>query len=59
MSEQGTNVLSPEYQNMQYILEDAERQLSPGAGAAPSNNYPTDFDEQLRDLIDSVPITTE
>lgn len=59
MPEQVTNVLSPEYQNMQFIMEDAARQLSPGGGGALSAVYPTDFDEQLRDLIDSVPITTE
>ena len=53
MDTQTLNKIDPVTQNLMYILDSAERDLS---GVDQQNVYPTDFDEQILAIIDSVPL---
>ena len=53
MDTQTLNKIDPVTQNLMYILDSAERDLS---GVESQTTYPTDFDEQILAIIDSVPL---
>lgn len=48
-------ILDPQYQQQLYMIEQAQRQAHPDSDTQ-SDIFPTDFDSQLLELIDSVPM---
>lgn len=48
-------ILDPQYQQQLYMIEQAQRQAQPDSDTQ-SDIFPTDFDSQLLELIDSVPM---
>ena len=53
--EQRAKILDPAYQQQLYMIEQAQRQAAPSK-APVSDIYPSDFDDRLLALIDSVPM---
>lgn len=48
-------LLDPQYQQQLYMIEQAQREAQPDADMS-MDDFPSDFDKQLLDLIDSVPM---
>lgn len=53
--ERRAKLLDPQYQSQLYMIEQAQREAKHTANTH-SDVFPSDFDEQLLDLIDSVPM---
>lgn len=53
--ERRAKLLDPQYQHQLYMIEQAQREARPEATIS-TDHFPSDFDKQLLDLIDSVPM---
>lgn len=53
--EQRAKLLDPQYQQQLYMIEQATREAKQSSPSLP-DMFPSDFDEQLMTLIDSVPM---
>lgn len=53
--ERRAKLLDPQYQSQLYMIEQAQREATSSAQPA-LGTFPNDFDDQLMQLIDSVPM---
>lgn len=53
--EQRAKLLDPQYQSQLYMIEQAQREAKKSS-PSPVTRYPSDFDDKLMQLIDSVPM---